>query len=150
MAGRGAHGSGPARACSAQPPGSWRTTRRCASTATPPGSLSRGNRRHPFNDDTYPHPNRVFTKPELLGYIDWCRGRVSRTLDTLTEKIAARPPPRTHRYQGTRFGVIAGSMPLHVVEHACQIRQFLTATGVKVQPMPGDRGYAGEPRQTIN
>jgi hypothetical protein len=33
-------------------------------------------------------------------------------------------------------------MPLHVFEHASQIRQFLTAAGVKVQPMPGDRGYA--------
>jgi hypothetical protein len=41
------------------------------------------------------------------------------------------------------FGVIVGSMPLHVVEHASQIRQFLTAAGVKVQLMPGDRGYAG-------
>ena len=29
------------------------------------------------------------------------------------------------------FGVIVGSMPLHVVEHASQIRQFLTAAGVK-------------------
>jgi hypothetical protein len=41
------------------------------------------------------------------------------------------------------FGVIVGSLPLHVVEHACQIRQFLTTAGVKVQPMPGDRGHAG-------
>ena len=41
------------------------------------------------------------------------------------------------------YGVIVGSMPLHVLEHASQIRQFLTAAGIKVQPMPGDRGYAG-------
>jgi hypothetical protein len=41
------------------------------------------------------------------------------------------------------FAVIAGSMPLHVVEHAAQIRQFLTAAGLRVQPMPGDRGYTG-------
>jgi hypothetical protein len=32
---------------------------------------------------------------------------------------------------------------LHVVEHASQIRQFLTAAGVTVRPMPGDRGYVG-------
>jgi len=41
------------------------------------------------------------------------------------------------------FGVIVGGMPLHVVEHGAQIRQFLTAAGVKVQPMPGDSGYKG-------
>ncbi len=41
------------------------------------------------------------------------------------------------------YGVIVGRMPLHVIEHASQIRQFLTASGVKVQPMPGDRGYVG-------
>jgi hypothetical protein len=41
------------------------------------------------------------------------------------------------------FGVLVGSVPLHVVEHASQIRQFLTAVGIRVQTMPGDRGYTG-------
>jgi len=95
----------------------------------------------PFDQNTYAFPNRVFTKPELLGYVDWCRGRVRGTLDSLTEDGAARPLPRAHRYHGTLFGVIVGGIPLHVVEHASQIRQFLTAAGVKVQPMPGDHGY---------
>jgi hypothetical protein len=58
--------------------------------------------------------------------------------------MAARPLPSAHRYHGMPFGVIVGSMPLHVVEHASQIRQFLTAAGIKVQPMPGDRGYTGD------
>jgi hypothetical protein len=99
----------------------------------------------PFNDNTYGFPNRVFTKPELLGYVAWCRGRVRQTLDALTEEVAARPLPRTHRYHGMAFGVIVGSVPGHVIEHASQIRQFLTAAGVQVRPMPGDRGYAGGP-----
>jgi hypothetical protein len=99
----------------------------------------------PFDDNTYSFPNRMFTKPELLGYVDWCRGRVPQTLDALTEEMAARPLPSAHRYHGMLFGVLVGSMPLHVVEHASQIRQFLTAAGVKVQPMPGDRGYTGDP-----
>ena len=34
------------------------------------------------------------------------------------------------------FGVIVGRMPLHVVEPASQFRQFLTAAGIEVQPMP--------------
>jgi hypothetical protein len=40
------------------------------------------------------------------------------------------------------YGSKVGSLPLHVVEHASQIRQFLTAAGVKVRPLPGDR-FAG-------
>jgi hypothetical protein len=85
----------------------------------------------------------MFTKGELFGYIDYCRGRVRRTLDSLTEDTAARPLPGAHRYHGMPYGVIVGSMPLHILEHASQIRQFLTASGIKVQPMPGDRGYVG-------
>ena len=95
----------------------------------------------PFDDNTYAFPNRMFTKPELLGYIGFCRGRARETLDALTEELAARPLPRAHRYHGMLFGVVVGSMPLHVVEHASQVRQFLTAAGVTVRPMPGDRGY---------
>ena len=97
----------------------------------------------PFDENTYGFPNRRFTKRELLGYVDWCRGRVRQTLDGLTEEMADRPLPSAHRYHGMLFAVIVGSMPLHLVEHASQIRQFLTAAGVTVQPMPGDRGYTG-------
>jgi len=98
----------------------------------------------PFDENTWSLPNRMFTKPELLGYVVYCRGRVRETLDALTEEVAARPLPSTHRYHGMLFGVIVGATPLHVIEHASQIRQFLSAAGVKVQPMPGDRGYAGD------
>ncbi|HLB23654.1 MAG TPA: DinB family protein [Dehalococcoidia bacterium] len=88
----------------------------------------------PFDENTWSFPNRMFTKAELLGYVDYCRDRVRRTLDALTEDAAARPLPGTHRYHGTLFGVLVGSIPLHVVEHASQLRQFLTAAGVKPQP----------------
>ncbi|UAB92485.1 hypothetical protein Dvina_29510 [Dactylosporangium vinaceum] len=97
----------------------------------------------PFDDNTYGFPNRRFTRPELLGYVDWCRDRVRLTLDGLTEQVAARPLPSAHRYHGTLFGVLVGGLPLHVVEHAAQLRQHLTAAGVTVRPMPGDRGYTG-------
>jgi hypothetical protein len=101
----------------------------------------------PFDENTYASPNRMFTKPELLAYVDWCRGRVRRALAELSEVTASRPLPSTHRYHGTLYAVLVGSIPLHVVEHASQVRQFLTAAGVKVQPMPGDRGYAGDPQR---
>ncbi len=55
------------------------------------------------------------------------------------------PTPSADRYHGMLFAAIVGSMPVHVVEHASQIRQFLTAAGVTVQPMPGDRAYIGSP-----
>jgi hypothetical protein len=97
----------------------------------------------PFDENTFSFPNRRFTKAELLSYIDYCRDRVGRTLSELTEEVAARLLPRGHRYHGTMYGVIVGGMPLHVIEHATQIRQFLTAAGVKVRPMPGDRAFQG-------
>ncbi len=98
----------------------------------------------PFDENTYALPNRVFTKTELLGYLDYCRARVRQTLDGLTEAAAVRSLPDAHRYRGMLYGVVVGGMPLHVVEHAAQIRQFLTAAGVRVQPMPGDRGYIAD------
>jgi len=96
----------------------------------------------PFDENTYSFPNRIFTRAELLGYIDYCRERVRQTLGALNEESAARLLPDAHRYHGTLYGVIVGGIPLHVLEHASQIRQFLTAAGVKVKPMPGDRGYS--------
>src|ERR1700760_3365761 len=55
----------------------------------------------PFDENTYASPNRVFTNPELLGYVDYCRGRARRALDALTEAEAGRMLPAPHRYQGT-------------------------------------------------
>ncbi len=98
----------------------------------------------PFDENTYAFPNRVFTKGELLDYLVYCRTKVRGTLELLTEDAAARPLPDAHRRQGELYGVIVGGIPLHVVEHASQIRQFLTAAGVSVQPMPGDRRYRGD------
>jgi hypothetical protein len=97
----------------------------------------------PFDDNTYSFPNRVFTQAELLGYVEECRQRVAATLEALTDEKAALLVPERHRKHGIRYGALVGSVPLHVIEHAAQIRQFLTATGVTVQPMPGDRGYEG-------
>lgn len=96
----------------------------------------------PFDENSYAFPDRIFTKAELLGYLAHCRERVGTILDELTEEAAARSVPDAHRDRGVPYGVIVGGMPLHVVEHASQIRQVLTAAGVKVQAMPGDRGYA--------
>jgi len=96
----------------------------------------------PFDENTYAFPRRVFTKAELLGYVEYCRARSRDTLDEHFEERAAWPLTERHRSHGTLYGVIVGGIPLHVIEHASQIRQFLTSAGVKVQPVPGDRGYS--------
>ena len=95
----------------------------------------------PFDENTYAFPNRVFTRAELLGYVAYCGARAQRTFDDRFEERAARSLPDAHRDHGMLYGVLGGGMPLHVIEHASQIRQFLTGAGVKVQPMPGDRAY---------
>ena len=97
---------------------------------------------HPFDENTYAFPNRIFTRAELVSYVDYCGARAYRTLDDHFEEKAALSLPDAHRDHGMVYGVLVGSIPLHVIEHASQIRQFLTSEGVKVQPMPGDRGYA--------
>lgn len=45
---------------------------------------------------------------------------------------------------GRAFAVVVGNVPGHVIEHVAQIRQFLTSAGIKVRPMPGDRGYSAD------
>lgn len=95
----------------------------------------------PFDENTYGFPNRIFTRAELVGYVDWCRVRARKTCETLTDDLALRPLPGTHRYAGAAYAEIVAGVPLHLVEHASQIRQFLTSSGVKVKPMPGDRAY---------
>ena len=87
----------------------------------------------PFDENTWSFPNRMFTKPELLEYVEYCRGRARDVLGVLTEEEAARPLPDAHRFRGTVYGMLVGNIPLHVTEHAAQIRQFLTAAGVKAQ-----------------
>ena len=40
----------------------------------------------PFDENTYAFPNRVFTRAELLGYVDWCRGRARQSCEALTDE----------------------------------------------------------------
>jgi hypothetical protein len=37
-------------------------------------------------------------------------------LDGLTEDVAAAPLPTGHRHHGKTYGVLVGSLPLHVIE----------------------------------
>jgi hypothetical protein len=76
---------------------------------------------------TLPAP---WTQAEMLGYVEYCRRRVRDTLTDLTEEKAATPLPPTHRHHGRPYAWEVAGLPLHIVEHASQIRQFITAAGV--------------------
>ncbi len=72
----------------------------------------------------------AWSRPELLGYIDYCRGRVRDTLADMTDEKAATPLPPAHRYRGQPHASIIMGMVGHTTEHASQIRQFITAAGI--------------------
>jgi hypothetical protein len=67
---------------------------------------------------------------EILTYVDFCRQRVLETLSDMTDEKAATPLPLAHRDHGRPFAWELAGLPLHTVEHASQIRQFITAAGV--------------------
>ena len=88
----------------------------------------------PFNG--HPHWRDVPSLPaawsasEILGYVDYCRERVSTTLAGMTDEKAATPLPNAHRYHGQPYARIITGLLGHTVEHASQIRQFITAAGI--------------------
>jgi hypothetical protein len=73
----------------------------------------------------------AWSRSEMLRYVDYCRQRVRDTLSDMTDEKAATPLPPAHRNHGRPFAWELAGLPLHVVEHASQIRQFITAAGVE-------------------
>src|SRR5262249_49746334 len=68
-----------------------------------------------------------WTRSEMLGYLDYCRQRVRDTLAGMTDEKAATLLPQAHRYSGQPHAwTITGAVG-HTIEHAVQIRQFITA-----------------------
>jgi hypothetical protein len=65
-----------------------------------------------------------WSRSDLLAYTDYCRRRVVDTLEEVTDERAATPAGR--RTYAERLMQAYD----HVVEHASQIRQFITAAGV--------------------
>lgn len=71
----------------------------------------------------------AWSRPEIQGYIDYCRGRVRDTLLELDHQKATRLLPQAHRYNGQPHASILMGMIGHTTEHAAQIRQFITSAG---------------------
>ena len=72
----------------------------------------------------------AWSRSETLGYIDHCSQQARNTLTNMTDEKAATPLPRAHRYGGQPYAWIITGLVGHTTEHASQIRQFITATGI--------------------
>lgn len=71
----------------------------------------------------------AWPRSEILAYVDYCRLRVRDTLAGMTDEKAATPLPPAHRYSGRPYAWIVTGMVGHTIEHASQIRQFVTDAG---------------------
>ena len=71
----------------------------------------------------------AWSRPEIAGYVDYCRQRVRDSLGDLTEEGAEVLVPATHRYAGKPFAWIVTSLIGHTTAHATQIRQLMGASG---------------------
>lgn len=69
---------------------------------------------------------RAWTRSEIIGYAEFCRQRVRAVLQGMTEEKGAMPVPPAHRYSGQPHGRIITAAVGHTIEHASQIRQFVT------------------------
>ncbi len=69
---------------------------------------------------------RAWTRQEILGYVEYCRRRVRDTLADMTEETGAALLPAAHRNSGQPHAWIITTAAGHTIEHASQIRQFIT------------------------
>lgn len=73
----------------------------------------------------------TYSREELLGYVDHCRGKVDEVFEDLTDDQAAEPLPETHRYRGEPFSDLLVGGALHLLRHSTEIRTFLRGRGVR-------------------
>ncbi len=72
----------------------------------------------------------AWSRSEMLDYVEYCRQRVRETLAGMPDEKAATPLPPAHRYRGQPHARIITALVGHTTEHASQIRQFVTASGI--------------------
>jgi DinB family protein len=72
----------------------------------------------------------AWSRPEIQGYIDHCRLQARNTLAGMSDKKAATPLPAAHRYGGQPYAWVITAIVGHTIEHASQIRQFITVAGI--------------------
>src|ERR1043165_95449 len=81
---------------------------------------------HPHWRDL-PSLEAAWSREEMLGYVEHCRGLAQSVFQGMNEELGARVLPRTHRYGGQPHAQIIIGMGLHTAEHAAQIQQFASS-----------------------
>jgi hypothetical protein len=76
----------------------------------------------------------AWSRADLLVCLDHCRQRARDTLNGMTDEKAVTPMPPAHRFRGQPFAWILTAVPGHTIEHASQIRQFITTAGTAPDP----------------
>lgn len=72
----------------------------------------------------------AWSPDQLLGYVTYCREQARSALAGMSEEKAATPLPRSHRYAGQPYASNVTGLVVHTTEHAAQIRQFITCSGL--------------------
>lgn len=70
-------------------------------------------------------PNVTYSRDELLGYVDYCRGRVRETLANLTVRQRAIKLRPGHPHAGKSFEQLLEVNLAHVREHGDQLATFI-------------------------
>jgi hypothetical protein len=78
-------------------------------------------------------PNVGYSREQLLGYADFCRARVRRTLANLTDSQRATKLRRGHPHAGKTFEQLLQVNLAHVREHGEQLSSFV-AGGCVTRP----------------
>jgi len=71
-----------------------------------------------------------WSRPEMLGYVDYCRRSMREALASVTDEKASMPLPAAHRYGGQPHARVITALVGHTTEHAAEIRQFITGETV--------------------
>ena len=89
-----------------------------------PGNVTREIIRKAEEEDLDQEDQNTALETEAFEY---CRQRVRDTLADMTDERAKRSLPQAHRYSGQPHAWIITEAAGHTIEHASQIRQFITA-----------------------
>lgn len=68
---------------------------------------------------------RAWRRDEIVGYVEYCRGRVATTLAAMTEEAGRRPLPAGHRRAGEPHAWLIACLVVHTAEHAAQIAEYV-------------------------
>ncbi|MFB6725088.1 hypothetical protein ACFCV3_33225 [Kribbella sp. NPDC056345] len=73
----------------------------------------------------------TYSREQMFGYLDYCRGKVDVVFAELTDGQAAADLPEQHRNGGTSLAAVLVQGAMHLQLHSAQVRTFLRAQGIR-------------------